>query len=305
MLAIPADVLLQVHKATNGQAPFLIENMSFSDLASLVAVMQTRPQDLLDKIKELASNIADVCKKAAIENRELNLIIAKAEKVILGLHGYDTTHLDTVGRVSTNDTADTFTDNYISSIALTPAELEYFKQKEAMGRQSAHLDISSSTRDTSHKFAKNSPFLPLASSTWTEKAVQRVHNRLCKLDTFNYTAPISVDAYMALAGLTAADIDNCRTAARNATIYFFAGRAGLDADFPPISSLEKGKCSQRPLLHQKGIPKFPADLLDLKKLWNADRPFLKCPCPGCEVNFTWLDHMIIIDNLDKLDPLAP
>ncbi|GBG92372.1 hypothetical protein CBR_g55280 [Chara braunii] len=266
MLAIPADVLLQVHEATNGQAPFLIENMSFNDWASLLAVMQTRPQDLSDKIKELASNIADVCKKAAIENSELNLIVAKAEKIILGLHGYDTTHLDTADRVSTNDTADTFTDNYISSIALTPAELEYFKQKEAMRRQSAHLDNYSSARDTSHKFAKNSPFLPLASSTWTEKTVQRVHNLLWKLDTFNYTAPISVVAYMALAGLTVTDIDNYRTAARNATIYFPVGRTGLDVDFPPISSLEKGKCSQRPLLHQKGIPKFPTDLQELRKL---------------------------------------
>ncbi|GBG79064.1 hypothetical protein CBR_g28778 [Chara braunii] len=307
MLAIPADVLLQVHDATNGQAPFLIENMSFSDWASLLAVMKTRPQELSDKIKELASNIVEVCKQAAIENRELNLIVAKAQKVIVDLHGYDTSHLDTVGQVSTNDTADTFTDIYISSIDLTPAELEYFKRKEAIRREAAHIDITTSTRDTSHKFVKSSPFLPLASSTWTEKAVQRVHNRLWKLDTFNYTAPISVDAYMALAGLTDADIDNCRTAAQNGTIYFPAGRTGLDADFPPISSLENGKCSQRLLLHQKGIQKFPTDLLKLKKVWNVGRPFLKCPCPGCEINFTWLDHMIwyVIGNLEKLDPLAP
>ncbi|GBG67576.1 hypothetical protein CBR_g705 [Chara braunii] len=254
--------------------------------------MQTRPQELPDKIKELATNILEVCRKSAIENREISLIISKAENVILNLHGYDTSHLDSAGQISTSDAGDTFINTYISSIALTPAELEYFQKREVIRRESAHIDISTTARGTTYTFGKNSSFLLLASSTWTEKAVQRVHNRLWKLDSFNYTTPISVDAYMALAGLTNADIDNCRTAARNATIYFPAERAGLDADFPPISNLEKGKCTKRPLLHQKGIPKFPADLQELKKMWNAGRPFLKCPCPGCEINFTWVDHML-------------
>ncbi|GBG89229.1 hypothetical protein CBR_g48937, partial [Chara braunii] len=307
MLAIPADVLLQVHNATNGQAPFLIENMTFSDRATLVAVLQTRPQELSDKIKELAANIAEVCRKSAIENRELNLIIAKTEKVILDLHGYDSSHLNSTGQISTNNATETFTESYISSIALTPAELEYFKRKETLRREAAHINISSTTGGTGHKFSKNNSFLPLASRIWTEKAVQHVHNRLWKMDTFNYTAPISVDAYMALAAMTVADIDNCRTAARTGTISLPSGRAGLDVEFPAISKLEKGKCAKNPLLYQKGIPKFPTDLLELKKLWNAGRPFLKCPCPGCEINFTWLDHMLcyVIGNLDKLDPLAP
>ncbi|GBG76442.1 hypothetical protein CBR_g22190 [Chara braunii] len=267
MLAIPADVLRHAHEATNGQAPFLIENLSFSDWATVVAVMQTRPHELADKIKELATNIAGVCKKSAIENREVNLIVAKAEKVILELHGYDTAHLDIAGQISSNERTKTFSDIYVSSIALTPAELEYFKRKEALRRDNTHFDISTVARDTTHKFGKNNPFLPLASSTWTEKVVQHVYNRLGKLDTFNYTAPIKVDTYMALIGLSSADIENCRTAAKNGTIHFPAGRAGFDADFPPLSKLEK----------------------------------------GCEVNFTWLDHMLwyVIDNLDKLDPQAP
>ncbi|GBG79487.1 hypothetical protein CBR_g29633 [Chara braunii] len=249
MLAIPADVLLQVHEATNGLTPFLIENMSFSDWATLVAVMQTRPQELPNKIKELTTNIAEVFRKSAIENRELNLIVAKAKKVILDLHRYDSSHLDSAGQISTNDAPETFTASYISSIALTPAELEYFKRHETMRRESAHINIFAATGGTSHKFGKSSSFLPLASGTWTEKAIHRVHNRLWKLDTFNYTAPISVDAYMALAGLTEADIDDCCTTARNATIHFLAGRVGLDADFPAISKLEKGKCAKNLLLH--------------------------------------------------------
>ncbi|GBG76291.1 hypothetical protein CBR_g22039 [Chara braunii] len=112
---------------------------------------------------------------------------------------------------------------------------------------------------------------------------------------------------MALTGLSSADIENCRTAARNGTIHFPTGKVGFDADFPPLSKLEKGKCPKKPLLHQKGIPRFPTDLLELKKLWNVGRLFLKCACTGCEVNFTWLDHMLwyVIDNLDKLDPQAP
>ncbi|GBG83558.1 hypothetical protein CBR_g37275 [Chara braunii] len=112
---------------------------------------------------------------------------------------------------------------------------------------------------------------------------------------------------MALAGLSDADIDNCRTAARNDTIYFPATRGGLDANFLQIANLEKGKCPKRLLLHQKGIPKFPAYLSELKKLWNAGRPYLKCACLGCEKNFTWFDHMLwyVIGNLDKIDPRAP
>ncbi|GBG61515.1 hypothetical protein CBR_g21857 [Chara braunii] len=273
----------------------------------MVAVMQTRPHELEDKIKELASNIAEVCRRSAIENRELSLIIAKAEKIILELHGYDTAHLDCAGQISINESSETFTDIYINSIARTPAELDYFKKKKALRRDNAHMKISSTSGEANHKLGKNSSFLPLASSTWTEKAVQWVHNRLWKLNSFNYTAPISVDAYMALAGLNDADIDNCRTAAKNATIHFPAGRAGYDADFLPIAKLEEGKCPKKSLLHQKGIPRFPTDLLELKKLWNAGRPFLKCPCISCELNFTWLDHMIwyIIGNLDKLDPNAP
>ncbi|GBG74876.1 hypothetical protein CBR_g19389 [Chara braunii] len=211
------------------------------------------------------------------------------------------------GQISASERTDTFSDSYTSSIALTPAELEYFKRKEVLRRDNAHFDISTIASDTTHKFGKNNPFLPLASSTWTENVVQRVHNRLWKLDTFNYTPPISVDAYMALPGLSSADIENCRTAARNGTIHFPAGRVGFDADFPPLSKLEKEKYPRKPLLHQKGIPRFPAGLLELKKLWNAGRPFLKCACTSCEVNFTWLDHMLwyVIDNFDKLDPQAP
>ncbi|GBG67406.1 hypothetical protein CBR_g542 [Chara braunii] len=211
--------------------------------------MQCRPHELNAKIQELASNITDACRKAAIENRELNLIIAKAEKIILELHGHDASHPDAVGQVSVTESNETFSNAYIDRMALSQVELEYLKKKEAERKNNARTKINPLARDAGHKFAKNSPFLSLASSTWTEKAVQRVHNRLWKLDTFNYTAPISVKAYMALAGLTNADIDNCRTAARNGTIYFPGARGGLDANFPPIAKLEKGKCPKKPLLH--------------------------------------------------------
>ncbi|GBG85802.1 hypothetical protein CBR_g40611 [Chara braunii] len=307
MLAIPADMPLQVYEATIGQPPFLIENLSFSDWASLVHVLQSRPEQLEAKIHDLASNIVESCRKAAIENRELNLIIAKAEKIILELHGYDSSHLDTAGHVSFSERAETFSEAYIDRKSLSQVELEYFRKKEAERLSNAHTELTPLMRDAGHKFSRNRPFLPLASSTWTEKAVQHVHNRLWKLDTFNYTAPISVEAYMALAAITDAEVDNCRSAARNGTIYFPATRGGFDGEFPPIAKLEKGKCPNKPLLHQKGIPKFPADLSELKKLWNAGRPYLKCVCLGCEQNFTWFDHMIwyVIGNLEKIDPLAP
>ncbi|GBG92632.1 hypothetical protein CBR_g56576 [Chara braunii] len=307
MLGIPADVLLQAYEATLGQTPFLIENLSFSDWASLVHVMQSKPQELDTKIQDFASNITGSCRKAAIENRELNLIIAKAEKIILELHGYDSSHLDSAGQVSTPERTETFSETYISRMSLSQVELEYFRKKEAERRSNAHTELTPLTRDTGHKFAKNSPFPPLKSNTWTEKAVQHVHNRLWKLDTFNYTTLISVEAYMALARITDAEVDNCRSAARNGTIYFPATRGGFDAEFPPIAKLEKSKCPNRPLLHQKGIPKFPAHVSELKKLWNAVRPYPKCACPGCEKNFMWFDHMIwyIIGNLNKIDPLAP
>ncbi|GBG66099.1 hypothetical protein CBR_g55442 [Chara braunii] len=307
MLAIPADVLLQVYEATMGESPFLIENILFSDWASLVAIMQNKPHELDDKIREFASNITEVCRKSEIENRELNLIIAKAEKIILDLHGYDTAHLDSAGQVSIAERNETFMDAYINRMSLSQAELKYLKKKEAERRKNAHTEITPLTRDAGHKFAKNNPFLPLASSTWREKAVQCVNNRLWKLDTFNYTATIIVEAYMEFVGLTDPDIDNCRAAARNGTIYFPATRGGLDANFPPIAKLEKGKCLKRPLLHQKGIPKFPADLSELKKLWDAGRPYLKCTCPRCEKNLTWFDHTIwyVLGNLDKIDPHAP
>ncbi|GBG72086.1 hypothetical protein CBR_g11020 [Chara braunii] len=307
MLAIPADVLLQVYEATMGRPPFLIENLSFSDWASLVHVMQCKPQELDAKVQDFPSNIAESCRKVAIENRELSLIIAKAEKIILELHGYDLSHLDTAGHVSISQRNETFSETYINRMSLSQAELEYFRKKEAERMSNAHTELTPLTRDAGHKFAKNSPFLLLASDSWTAKAVQRVHNRLWKLDTFNYTAPISVEAYMALAAITDAEVENCRSAARNGTIYFPATRGGFDAEFPPIAELEKGKCANRPLLHQKGIPKFPANLSELKKLWNAGRPYLKCTCPSCEKNFTWFDHMIwyIIGNLDKIDPRAP
>ncbi|GBG87869.1 hypothetical protein CBR_g46169 [Chara braunii] len=292
MLVIPADVLLQVYQATLGRAPFLIQNLSFSDWASLVHIMQNKPEELDAKIRDFANNIADSCRKAAIENRELNLIIAKVEKIILELHGYDTSHLDSAGQISFTERSETFSETYINRMSLSQAELEYFRKKEAEWRSNAHTELTPITRDAGHKYAKNSPFLPLASSTWTEKAVLRVHNLLWKLDTFNYTAPISVEAYMALAGITDAEVDNCRAAARNGTIYFPATRSGLDAEFPPIANLEKGKYPKRPLLHQKGIPKFPTNVSELKKIWNAGRPYLKCTCNGCESNFTWFDHMI-------------
>ncbi|GBG87637.1 hypothetical protein CBR_g45790 [Chara braunii] len=307
MLAIPADVLLQVYEATLGRASFLIENLSFSDWASLVHIMQSKPEELDAKIRDFASNIADSCRKAVIENREQNLIIAKAEKIILELHGYDSSHLDSAGQVSITERTETFSKTYINRMSLSQPELEYFRKKEAERRSNAHTEHTPLTRDAGHKYAKNNLFLLLTSSTWTEKVVQRVHNRLWKLDTFNYTEPISVEAYMALAGITNAEVDNCRAAARNDTIYFPATRGGLDAEFPPIASLEKGKCPKRPLLHQKGIPKFPADLSEFKKLLNAGRPYLKCACTRCEKNFTCFDHMIwyVIGNLNKIDPHAP
>ncbi|GBG88698.1 hypothetical protein CBR_g48227 [Chara braunii] len=260
-----------------------------------------------NKPEELESNIAEVCRKSAIENKELNLIIAKAEKTILELHGYDASHLDSAGQISIAERNETFTNAYINRMSLSQVELDYLKKKEAERRNNAHTEITPITANAGHKFGQNSHFLPLASNCWTEKAVQRVHNRLWKLDTFNYAAPISVEAYMALAGLTEADIDNCRTTARNGTIHFPPTRGGLDADFPPIASLEKGRCPRKPLLHQKGILKFPADLSELKKLWNAGRPYLKCTCLSCEGNFIWFDHMIwyVIGNLDKVDPHAP
>ncbi|GBG74727.1 hypothetical protein CBR_g19134 [Chara braunii] len=250
---------------------------------------------------------ADVLLQAAIENRELSLIIAKAEKIILELHRYDSSHLDTAGQVSISERNETFSETYINRMSLSQAELEYFRKKEAERMSNAHTELTPLTRDAMHKFSKNSPFLPLASGSWTQKVVQRVHNRLWKFDTFNYTAPISVEAYMALAAITDTEVENCRSAARNGTIYFPTTRGGFDAEFPPIAELGKGKYANRPLLHQKGIPKFPADLSELQKLWNAGRPYLKCTCTSCEKNFTWFDHMIwyIIGNLDKIDPRAP
>ncbi|GBG92264.1 hypothetical protein CBR_g55033 [Chara braunii] len=309
MMSLPEDVLLKVHEAT--QDPYLIDTLTFSDWAVISGIYEFAPETLERKIQALAHSAPIIVSRNRIENREISKIIANGEKTILENFGYSTAHLTNIGDIDVSEQVNVKRQERRRRIGLSQAEIDYL-EKQQEKRLNAVLATASTAADSSgktHKLAQDSHFLPLVSSAWIERQSKHVSHKLWHLDNFNYTAPISVEAYKALANLSDKDLKNCKEAADSFALLLPNNRPAFDGGFPLLAILDKTKCPvSKQVLVQKGFPRVPPTLEEVKKMWNTGRPYLKCTCTtNCGKSITWFDHFVwyYIANLDFFDPNAP
>ncbi|GBG60888.1 hypothetical protein CBR_g16008 [Chara braunii] len=309
MMTLPADILLKVHEAS--RTPFLVETLTFSDWSVLSGIYENHPEALDKQLQALAINVRIVASRNKIESREINKIIANGERIILGKFGYSTTHLTEVGDIDVSEQVNVRRQERRRRIGLSQAEIEYLEKQQEI-RLNTVLSTASTAADAAgraHKLGQESHFLPLASGSWIERQSKFVSHKLWHLDNFNYAAPISIEAFKALANLSGKELQKCKEAADNFALHLPANRPALDGNFPILAILDKTKCAiSKQLLIQKAFPRAPQTLEEVKKMWNTGRDYLKCTCStNCGKTITWFDHFIwyYIANLDFFDPKAP
>ncbi|GBG87259.1 hypothetical protein CBR_g45319 [Chara braunii] len=187
-------------------------------------------------------------------------------------------------------------------LCLTEEEKAYHAQMVAESKVEVAKPVEENQKSEVNKYTRNA-FLPLASSRWVESESVKLDYKVWELPTYNHSAPISSDSYRFLANLTQEEMRLCNDKSLSENIELVRGNYPLtaaDMNFPLIGEIDRAKCVvTRPALAVRGFlgAKGQLALVELKRIWNVGRPYLKCRCiqegkGDCKKNITWLDHVL-------------
>ncbi|GBG75228.1 hypothetical protein CBR_g19864 [Chara braunii] len=203
------------------------------------------------------------------------------------------------------------------SLALTEVEKEFHARLLAQGRNEKAKVIASNQKAVVNRFTRNA-FLPAVTSRWVEAQSREVGDKLWDLLTFNYAAPIHEDSYRFLASLTEEEMKKCNEKALTKSMELIRGDHPLTPDnmkLPVVGDFDATKCAVSPcMLQVRGFMghRVQTAIVELKRLWNVGRPFLKCQCilldrGDCGKNISWFDNVFwyLLSDLHYLFPQAP
>ncbi|GBG89214.1 hypothetical protein CBR_g48922 [Chara braunii] len=202
-------------------------------------------------------------------------------------------------------------------LILTEEEKAFHTQLMATSRVDMAKAVEENQRSEVNRYTRNA-FLPLAPSRWLESESVRLDYKLWDMATYNHSAPINEKSYQFLASLTHEEMRLCKERSLSENIELIRGNYPLtanDMNLPLVGEIDRTKyVVTRPALAVRGFlaAKGQPAMVELKRIWNVGRPYLKCRCVqegkgDCKKNITWLDHIFwfLLANLEYLFPAAP
>ncbi|GBG80104.1 hypothetical protein CBR_g30471 [Chara braunii] len=148
---------------------------------------------------------------------------------------------------------------------------------------------------------RSNDFVPIGSAQWLEGTVRRQQDRGWVGSGFNNLAPINIKGWKFLADLSKSEVEECRRKALAGTLDYANAtpHSGGKLSFLTLSVLDPTRCVfANPVVMQKMIPSsLSLDLRNLRRVWNAGRPYLKCRCGyknsrTCNGGPIWFDQAI-------------
>ncbi|GBG86907.1 hypothetical protein CBR_g44363 [Chara braunii] len=219
-----------------------------------------------------------------------------------------------ISQVGCGSEPDTHEDD---DLPLTEEERAFHAKFVAESSAQMTIGLAKEKMKDVNKFTRNA-FLPIAPPRWIESKVKEKKDKIWEFETFNHSVPIGVNAYKLLASLSEEEVNLCQERALNENTEIIKGPYPWTADammLPKVGQFDPLKCNaSSTTLAVRGFypPKGQTALAELKRIWNAGRPYLKCRCVelekgDCKTNITWFDQVLwyLLANPDLLFPEAP
>ncbi|GBG84735.1 hypothetical protein CBR_g39112 [Chara braunii] len=290
----------------SGAFPNFFEMIGFSDLARMAMTWERERGSFQEEVEKLGAELENRKMVYAGECALLPGRVARVEQIFLRAWGLSDEHLRNLLPAApppANHTpaacqALNINDEEMAEIEQGIAAISATVRQTPLRRIAAPRPLHASA---SRQFTA---FAPLASTHWVEHTSTGFGHCIWKLDTYNHLAPISVKAYQFLAGPTDAQVRKCKAIAYTAQLKFCGKSVSPfspdDLSFPLMSYIDPEKCGQTaPVMCHKAIKQTPAlDLRNLRKVWSAGRPYVKCSCKpsdedkDCPGGPLWVDHAI-------------
>jgi hypothetical protein len=293
-----------------GHAPLLLDSLDLALWTSLFITATTDPVKTVANIRSAQTRLGDLLAQDEFEATKSIGVSSMIEET-LKLANNDAldansshTAVTIVGEGSgAHSTAHPLLAKLkISSIEM--ASLEDFTED---------INSSQAEKDKQSMINTKGPLVPVKPPRCVELLVADHHHRMWAIGNTNLLAPISIPMWRIWAGLSDAEIEQCRQQALN-NIGVLRAPVDLLPAFP-LNMFEHSKCTTTEVkLHTKqDLPTgYNRKESHLAELWNVQRPYMRCLCnpravSGCKGSIVWFDHAIwlMVNKLDMFFPNQP
>ena len=173
------------------------------------------------------------------------------------------------------------------------------------GIQSTQVEFEIASLDADASNGPDIPFTPPRTVEW--RLNSRLHRTWC-LKNINLLAPIPTSVWKIWAHMTEVEIKSCEEKAFVSEPLFKDGKIIPNAF--PLVLYDQHKCPTLPVLlflKQDLGTAAPRHPQHSAKLWNCQRPYLRCKCSqnakssSCTGKMIWFDHAVwyMLNNLDR------
>ncbi|GBG93189.1 hypothetical protein CBR_g60254, partial [Chara braunii] len=264
--------------------PPLITVLSFNDWADILWAASNDGASFLEVSKNLVLNAKQVLENDLLTEASVRDSMAMKEKVFVDLWNAesqfhsDLVQMDSGGlRLSEPDSDDD------DGLILTEEERNFHARYVSESNAQMAAGMAKDKSREVNKFFRNA-FLPIAPARRIQSEARSKGDKAWDFETFNHEAPISVSAYRLLASLTEVEMDRCYDKALLENTELVKGPYHRTSDtmkLPVVGHFDLLKCSiTSSQLAIRGFfpPKVQTPLVELKRIWNVGRPYLKCRC---------------------------
>jgi hypothetical protein len=259
-----------------GHAPLLLDSLDLALWTSLFITATTDPVKTVANIRSAQTRLGDLLAQDEFEATKSIGVSSMIEET-LKLANNDAldansshTAVTIVGEGSgAHSTAHPLLAKLkISSIEM--ASLEDFTED---------INSSQAEKDKQSMINTKGPLVPVKPPRCVELLVADHHHRMWAIGNTNLLAPISIPMWRIWAGLSDAEIEQCRQQALN-NIGVLRAPVDLLPAFP-LNMFEHSKCTTTEVkLHTKqDLPTgYNRKESHLAELWNVQRPYMRCLC---------------------------
>ena len=293
-----------------GQIPLLLDSLDLALWTSLFVTATNDPARTMANIKSAQTKLGDLLAQDELETTNAVGICSMIEET-LKLANSDALDANSSHSAVVAVNEGTGVNNSVHPLL---AKLK-ISLLEMVGLEDFTEDIHSSQAEKEKQTLVHTkgPLVPVKPPRCVELLVADHQHRMWAIGNTNLMAPISVQMWKTWAGLSDAEIEQCKQQALNNI-----GVLRAPVDLLPAFSLnmfEHSKCTTNEVkLHTKQDLPTGYNRKDshLAELWNVQRPYMRCLCnpravSGCKGSIVWFDHAIwtMINKLEMFFPNQP
>ena len=293
-----------------GQIPLLLDSLDLALWTSLFVTATTDPAKTLANIKTAKTRLGDLLVQDEMETTKAIGLCSMIEETLKlanndALEGNSSQ--SAVVPVNEGSGSNNTSHPLLAKLKISSTEMVSLEDF------SDDINSSQAEKEKQTLVHTKGPLVPVKPPRCVELLVADHQHRMWAIGNTNLMAPISVQMWKTWAGMSEAEVEQCKQQAIN-NIGILRAPVELLPAFS-LNMFEHSKCTTNEVkLHTKQDLPTGYNRKDshLAELWNVQRPYMRCLCnpraiSGCKGSIVWFDHAIwtMINKLDMFFPNLP